>query len=140
MSQWEVTNCGSLPRFVLNKKPAGAFRRQAPCLNTFEPGADAFPVSSSLQADRRLCSASRPELLSTKRVDEPGSGGYYTLLDKSLLISTDQENAEIRFTMLETIRHYGLDRLRAEGGLATCQRSYAMYSLSNRRDCSLSLW
>lgn len=53
-----------------------------------------------------------------------------SLLDKSLLISTDQENAETRFTMLETIRHYGLDCLQTEGELAACQRSYAMYYLS----------
>jgi non-specific serine/threonine protein kinase len=53
-----------------------------------------------------------------------------SLLDKSLLIATDQEDAATRFTMLATIRHYGLDRLRLEGELALGQHSYAMYYLS----------
>lgn len=53
-----------------------------------------------------------------------------SLLDKSLIVSTDQENAEARLTMLETIRHYGLDCLRAEGELVTCQRAHATYYLS----------
>ncbi len=53
-----------------------------------------------------------------------------SLLDKSLLISTDLENADTRFTMLETIRHYGLDCLQAEGELEKCQRSHATYYLS----------
>jgi predicted ATPase/DNA-binding XRE family transcriptional regulator len=53
-----------------------------------------------------------------------------SLIDKSLLISTDLENAGTRFTMLETIRHYGLDCLRAKGELEKCQRSYATFYLS----------
>lgn len=52
-----------------------------------------------------------------------------SLLDKSLLISTHVENADTRITMLETLRHYGLDCLQAEGELEECRYSHATFYL-----------
>lgn len=63
-----------------------------------------------------------------------------SLLDKSLLISTGHEDAATRFTMLETIRHYGLDRLRKENELTICQHSYAMHHLSLVEKAASSLY
>lgn len=52
-----------------------------------------------------------------------------SLLDKSLLLSLHSEYTETRIMMLETLRHYGLDCLRAEDEFEACQRSYALFYL-----------
>jgi len=51
------------------------------------------------------------------------------LADKSLVRHTDAIDGEPRFTMLETIREYGLECLEA-GELAETSRAYALYYLS----------
>jgi hypothetical protein len=73
----EDLSFGSSPLFVLNNKPNWAFRRQTASLNAFEPDADAFHVSSSLQTDLRLSSANTPELLSTQSAEDPDKGDHY---------------------------------------------------------------
>lgn len=55
--------------------------------------------------------------------------GLASLVDKSLIRSETQANAE-RFTMLETVREYGLERLEASRETAAVQRAYATYFLS----------
>jgi predicted ATPase len=53
-----------------------------------------------------------------------------SMLNKSLLQRNEQGNDEPRFSMLETLRHYALDRLRASGEIQTQYRAYAMYYLA----------
>jgi DNA-binding CsgD family transcriptional regulator len=53
-----------------------------------------------------------------------------SLLDKSLLQQTEHEGAEPRLFMLETIREYGLERLRESGETYVCQRAHALYYLT----------
>jgi predicted ATPase len=52
------------------------------------------------------------------------------LLDNSLIQQIEQEGAEPRLTMLETIREYGLDRLQESGETHVCQRAHALYYLA----------
>ncbi len=52
-----------------------------------------------------------------------------SLLAKCLLHNVDPESEERRFGMLETIRDYGLNSLRAAGEQAACQHDYALYYL-----------
>ena len=53
--------------------------------------------------------------------------GIASLLDKSLLRQIKQEGEEPRFHMLETLREFGLECLRANGEEAAARRAYAEY-------------
>ena len=55
--------------------------------------------------------------------------GLTSLLDKNLVQRLDQSEAEPRFTMLETIREYGLERLTVSGEEPLTRRSHAAYCL-----------
>ena len=53
-----------------------------------------------------------------------------SLIDKSLLQQTEQEEEEPRFMMLETIRAYGLEMLAASGEMEAIQHAHATYYLA----------
>lgn len=55
--------------------------------------------------------------------------GLASLLDKSLLLRRE-ENGDPRFGMLETIREYGIERLRESGQEERARRSHAAFFLS----------
>ncbi len=50
-----------------------------------------------------------------------------SLVDKNLLQQTAQEGEELRLTMLETIREYGLECLESLGEMETARRAHAVY-------------
>jgi predicted ATPase len=52
------------------------------------------------------------------------------LLDNSLIQQIEQEGAEPRLIMLETIREYGLERLQQSGETHGCQRAHILYYLA----------
>jgi predicted ATPase/DNA-binding CsgD family transcriptional regulator len=56
--------------------------------------------------------------------------GVASLLDKSLVLQTEQEGEEPRFRMLETLREFGLECLRTNGERAAAQQAYASYYLA----------
>jgi len=51
------------------------------------------------------------------------------LLDKNLLLQSEQVDGEIRLVMLETIREYGLEALVTSGEMETTQQAHALYYL-----------
>jgi predicted ATPase/DNA-binding CsgD family transcriptional regulator len=53
-----------------------------------------------------------------------------SLLDHSLIMRIDADDAETRYQMLETIREFGLEHLAARGEEATCQDRFAVYWLA----------
>ncbi len=53
--------------------------------------------------------------------------GVSSLVDKSLLSQSGPVDAEPRFTMLETIREYGMERLAQSGELDSTRRAHAAY-------------
>jgi len=53
-----------------------------------------------------------------------------SLVDKNLLRQTAQEEEEPRFTMLETIREFGLEALAASREMDTTRRAHAFYYLA----------
>jgi predicted ATPase/serine/threonine protein kinase len=55
--------------------------------------------------------------------------GLTSLVDKSLVSQAAAENAEPRFTMLETIREYGRERLDESGEMDATRRAHAAYFL-----------
>ena len=55
--------------------------------------------------------------------------GLASLLDKNLVHRDERSNAEPRFTMLETIREYALERLASSGEEAHTRRTHAAYCL-----------
>lgn len=55
--------------------------------------------------------------------------GIASLVDESLLQEEDGGNGEIRFTMLGTIREYGLERLKESGEAEAIHRQHANYYL-----------
>ena len=56
--------------------------------------------------------------------------GMSSLLDKSLIRQQDANNEESRFSMLETMREYGLERLEEVGGLQSLRRRHVDYYLA----------
>lgn len=56
--------------------------------------------------------------------------GIASLLDKSLLVQFKREGEEPRLFMLETIREYGLERLREHKEAEAIQRAHALYYLA----------
>jgi predicted ATPase len=55
--------------------------------------------------------------------------GMASLVDKSLVQQVEQANGESRFAMLETIREYAQEKLRASGEEAATKRAQAAYCL-----------
>ena len=55
--------------------------------------------------------------------------GMSSMVDKSLVQLVDQASGESRFTMLETIREYALEKLEASGEQARTRRAHAAYCL-----------
>ncbi len=55
--------------------------------------------------------------------------GMESMVDKSLVRQIEQANGETRFTMLETIREYGLEKLEASGEAPLTKRAHAAYFL-----------
>lgn len=55
--------------------------------------------------------------------------GLSSLVDKNLIQRVDRPEAESRFTMLETIREYALERLAASGEETATRRAHAAYCL-----------
>ena len=55
--------------------------------------------------------------------------GLTSLLDKNLIQRVDQNQSEPRFTMLETIREYALERLALSGEGPLTRRSHAAYCM-----------
>jgi predicted ATPase len=67
------------------------------------------------------------------------SEGMGSLLDKSLVQQVEQKDAEARFTMLETIREYGLERLATSGEEEATQRAHAAYCMVLAEEGNLPL-
>lgn len=65
--------------------------------------------------------------------------GIETLVDASLMQSADQANGEIRLTMLETVREYGLERLAASGEEDLTRRRHATYFLALAEEAAPAL-
>jgi len=53
-----------------------------------------------------------------------------SLIDKSLVQQREQEAGESHFSILETVREYGLERLRESREMEACQRAHALYYLA----------
>ena len=66
--------------------------------------------------------------------DNPSRGSVLdrleSLLDKSLLQEVEGANSELRFTMLATLREFGLEQLEASGEQATIRHRHADFFLS----------
>jgi len=96
---------------LLNAKEQRLFRR----LSVFVGGL-------SLEVVEAICYDTQQEAAST--LDEVAS-----LLGKSLLLQVEREQ-EARFTMLLTVREYGLECLRESGEAEHTQRAHALYYLA----------
>jgi predicted ATPase/ATP/maltotriose-dependent transcriptional regulator MalT len=77
----------------------------------------------SLEAIKTICAGMADET-------EPMLDTVASLIDKSLLLQTEQESAEPRFVMLETIREYGLEMLAASGEEQATRQAHAAYYLA----------
>jgi predicted ATPase len=73
---------------------------------------------------------------------EPGIDvldGVSSLVDKSLLRQDDGPNGEPRFSMLETIREFAVERLEASGETASLRRRHAGYYLTLAEEAEIEL-
>src|SRR5207248_5477425 len=82
-----------------------------------------FAGGGTLEAIEAVCAAFG---------DEAGTvlDAVASLIDKSLLQQTEQENEEPRLVMLETIREYGLECLAASGEAEVTQHAHANYYMA----------
>ena len=78
------------------------------------------------------CTLAAIEAVCGERDDGAGwvMDGVASLLDKSLLQQTEQEEEEVRLVLLETIREYGLECLKSSGELETTRTAHAEYYLA----------
>jgi predicted ATPase len=65
--------------------------------------------------------------------------GMESLLDKNLVQQVEPKDSEARFTMLDTIREYGLERLAASGEKEATQRTHAAYCMVLAEEGNLPL-
>ncbi|HWQ12287.1 MAG TPA: hypothetical protein VNL77_05775 [Roseiflexaceae bacterium] len=79
-----------------------------------------FAGGWTLDAAERICTAVGP--LAASALD-----GLHALLDKQMVQSLPGSDGEPRFTMLETIREYALERLTERGESVAAQRAHAAY-------------
>src|SRR5260221_2230872 len=84
-----------------------------------------FVGGCTLQAIEAICAALDTQPPAVSVLD-----GAASLIDKSLLRQTEQEAAEPRFVMLETIREYGREALEASGEAEATHRAHAAYYLA----------
>jgi tetratricopeptide (TPR) repeat protein len=76
------------------------------------------------------CTVQAAEAVANAAGDLDVSGGLASLTDKSLLVRQADAAHSNRFTMLETIRAYGLERLAASGEEAAVRKAHATYFLA----------
>ena len=78
------------------------------------------------------CTSAAAEAVAGRDGDLDVFAGLGSLVDSSLL-RQDEHAGESRFTMLETIREYGLERLADSGEEPAVRQSLAAYFLALRR-------
>ncbi len=81
-----------------------------------------FSGGATLQAVEAVCTTSGTGGSAGQALDDVAS-----LIDKSLLQATDQGGGEPRFTMLEVIREYGLERLAGSGEEQATRQAHTLY-------------
>ena len=77
---------------------------------------------ATLQAVEAVCTVPGVGNSAGQALDDVAS-----LIDKSLLQATDQGGGELRFTMLEVIREYGMERLASRGEEQATRQAHALY-------------
>jgi predicted ATPase/class 3 adenylate cyclase/DNA-binding CsgD family transcriptional regulator len=85
----------------------------------------AFVGGCTLQAAEAVCAALDTRLPALSALD-----GAASLIDKSLLRQAEQEAAEPRFVMLETVREYGREALAGRGEAEVTYHAHANYYLA----------
>ncbi len=96
---------------LLNEAEQKLFRRFA-----------AFAGSCTMEAAEAVCNTSYD--LGIDLVD-----GLSSLVDKNLIQRSERDDLEARFTMLETIREYAIERLDSSGEGRATRRAHAAYCL-----------
>ncbi|MGH8169890.1 MAG: ATP-binding protein, partial [Steroidobacteraceae bacterium] len=81
-----------------------------------------FAGGATLEAVEAVCNT-------VSDFEIPSIDGLSSLVEKNLVQRADRLDAETRFTMLETIREYALERLLASGEGSTVRRAHAAYCL-----------
>ncbi len=122
--------------YVLTQGPQDVPERQQALRNTIQWSYDlldaqeqrlfrqlsVFAGGCTLEAVEAVCQASGNETMNVLE-------GVASLIDKSLLYTTRQEDEEPRLGMLETIREYGLECLETCGEMEVIRYAHASYYL-----------
>ena len=87
-----------------------------------------FVDGATLDAVEAVCLNAEPEDEDEEqKPSDEAIDGLGSLLDKSLVRRRDAASGEPRFAMLQTIREYAVERLRADGGLDESRERHASY-------------
>jgi predicted ATPase/transcriptional regulator with XRE-family HTH domain len=94
-----------------------------------------LPESEQILFRRLAVFAGGWTLEAAEKICRPAAGGEVldgltALVDQSLVQEKEQESGAPRFTLLETIREYGSERLAASGEAPAIQRAHAEYYLA----------
>jgi predicted ATPase/DNA-binding CsgD family transcriptional regulator len=84
-----------------------------------------FVGGCELSAIEAICATLETDTEASQVLD-----GVASLIDKSLLQQTEQEDHEPRIFMLETLREYGLEALQADGEAEATHQAHAAYYLA----------
>ena len=94
---------------------------------TFEASESVFSGQWSVSGNAER-NKSMPELITEHRpLTTSVLDGITSLLDKSLIVSKEQDDGEMRFRMLEVVREYALEMLESGGQAEAVRGSHAVY-------------
>ena len=84
------------------------------------------------------CTAAMAQAVYIAFADQPPHPHLATLVDQSLILRQDFAQDEPRFTLLETIREYALERLAASGEAPAIRQRFAACLLDLAEQAELS--
>jgi non-specific serine/threonine protein kinase len=115
---------------LLNKEEKCLFRHLAVFAGGFTFEAAEAVAGCGLSATVTEELISEQEIVEIEQLTIDTFDGITSLGDKSLIVSKEQPNGEIRFRMLEVVREYALELLEMRGETKAIRRSHAEYFLA----------
>jgi tetratricopeptide (TPR) repeat protein len=115
---------------LLTKDETSLFRRLAVFEGGFTFAAAASVIGGPVSALREKEAPAQPVTTEIEQLMIDPLDGLSALVNKSLLVTKEQTDAEVRFRMLEVVREYALDRLESSAEAEATRCNHAAYFLA----------